>query len=230
MLGRAVRASFPVQGEVTGTTSVSYETMTSEYRMNGVLVLRGDSINAGLSGAPVLDLENEAVIGVVSTRFSNDSWRGGFAVPVALAAANPALAAVVQRNQASVPAYGAYLNAPAARTLCAEITDSEIEKLTRLRGVHLPRRVPRRDAETVIGEFLGGNSPILAIFGQSGVGKSTELAALARRLHGRSLLLRGSSLTRGGSGGLGAAIQAALRGRRPRVPAAERRRRGVPVP
>lgn len=219
MLGEAVRASFPVQGQITGGTSVSYQTATSDYRIDGVLVLAGDAVNAGLSGAPVLDLENEAVVGVVSTRLVKDDWHGGFAVPVAQAAAHPTLAEAVARNQEAVPAYGAYLNPPAARDICTKITESEIEKLTRVRRVDLARRVPRVDAEAAIGDFLGGNSPVLAVVGQSGVGKSTELVALARQLPGRSLLLRGSSLSHGSaSGGLGGAVQAALGGHRPRVP------------
>jgi hypothetical protein len=210
-LSGAIRAAFPVQGNIIGRTSISYEGLTFEYQIGNVFVLRDDSIEPGLSGAPVLDLDAGAVVAVVSTKFSSESWHGGFAVPIGHAADNPLLRPVVEQNQSAVPAFGPYLNAPAARALCAEVTESGLDSLAQLRNVDLHRRVPRRAIEAAMAAFIDSDSPILALVGRSGVGKSTEMAALARRLPGRALLLRGSSLSReSADGGLGEAIRAAV--------------------
>lgn len=217
-LSEAIRGAFPVQGNIIGRTSIAYPGGTADYRVDNVFVLRDDSIDPGLSGAPVLDPDAGVVVAVVSTKFISESWNGGFAVPIGHAAGHPALRADVARNQSAVAAFGPYLNAPAARALCAEVTESELDNLIQLRGVDLGRRVPRKAAEAAMASFLGSDSPILALVGQSGVGKSTEMAALARRLPGRALLLRGSSLSRGAAGGVGEAIRAAVSGRRGKRP------------
>ena len=217
-LSEAIRAAYPVQGRIIGRTSVSYRSETFPYDINDVLVLRDDSIDPGLSGAPVLDPEGGVVVAVVSTKLMRDKDNGGFAVPLAHAAAHPALREAVAHNQATVPAYGAYLNAPAARTLCRAVTDSEIDHLTQDRGVDLSRRAPRTGIEAAVGRFLSDDAPIFALIGPTGVGKSTEVAALAQRLPGRALLLGGSALDSDSTGGLGEAIRAALdeaRGTRP---------------
>jgi hypothetical protein len=217
-LSEAIRDAFPVQGHIIGTTSVSYQGDTSGYDIDDVLVLRDDTIDAGLSGAPLFDLEAGAVVGVVSTKFRRNNQDGGFAVPIAHAAAHPALREAVARNQATVPAYGPYLNAPGAQVLCKEITDSEIDSLARFRSVDLSRHVPRAGVAAAIERFLSTGTPIFALTGPSGVGKSTEVAALAQQLQGRALLLRGNSLVHGSTGGLGEAIRTALnkvRGNRP---------------
>jgi S1-C subfamily serine protease len=207
---KVIRAAFPVQGRIIGSTSVSYRSKKTNYNIDDVLVLRDDSIDPGLSGAPVLDPEAGVVIAVVSTKFVHDSWNGGFAVPISHAARSIVLADAVKKNQASVPAFGAYLNAPAARTLCKAVTDLEIENLAQLRNVDPSRHVPRAGVAVAIGRFLSDGTPIFALTGPSGVGKSTEVAALARQLPGRALLLRGSSLHRDSTGGLSEAIRAAL--------------------
>lgn len=215
---KAIRAAIPVQGHSTGTTSVSYRSKKTSYNIDDVLVLRDEPIDPGLSGAPVLDLEAGVVIAVVSTKFVRNSWNGGFAVPIAHAARNAALADAVKENETSIPAFGAYLNAPAAQALCREITDSEIDKLAQLRDVDLSRRVPRAGVTAAFSKFLSERAPILALTGSSGVGKSTEIAALAQQLPGRALLLRGSSLHPDSTGGPGEAIRAALTSLRPSRP------------
>ena len=209
-LGEAIRAAFPVQGRIIGRTSISYRSDTSSYQISDVLVLRDDSIDPGLSGAPVLDPEAGVVVAVVSTKLMRNKEDGGFAVPIEHAATHPALAEAVARNQATVPAFGTYLNAPAARLLCKAVTGAEIDNLAQLRSVDLPRRVPRTEIEAAIKRFLSDDSPIFALIGPSGVGKSTEMAAFAQQLPGRALLLRGSSLHRDSTGGLSEAIRAAL--------------------
>ena len=58
-------------------------------------------------------------------------------------------------------------------------------------------------------QFLAADSSVFALIGPSGVGKSTEIAALAQRLSGRALLLRGSAL-RPDSASLAEAIERTL--------------------
>lgn len=202
--GEEIRASFPVRGTITGRTSVSY----AGYDIDGVLVLRDDVIDEGLSGAPVLDPAAGVVIGVVSANLLNDVPTG-LAVPIERAAAHPALARDVAANQETVPAYGAYLNGAAARRLCAEATESEVQVLADLRGLDLARRVSRTEVEAALRGFLADDGPIFALVGPSGTGKSTELAAFARQLPGRVLLLRGSSI-QPGRAGLGQALEDVL--------------------
>jgi Trypsin-like peptidase domain len=202
--GEEIRAGFPVQGTITGRTSVSY----ADYDIDDVLVLRDDVIDEGLSGAPVLDPAAGVVIGVVSANLRND-LPTGLAIPIERAAAHRALARDVAANQATVPAYGAYLNGAAASRLCAEATESEVQVLTELRGLDLARRVSRTEVEAALRGFLASDGPIFALVGPSGTGKSTELAAFARRLPGRVLLLRGSSM-QPGRAGLGQALDDVL--------------------
>ena len=193
-LGEEIRAAFPVQGRIIGRTSVSYSSGDCDYDIDDVFVLRDDTIEPGLSGAPVLDPEVGVVVGVVSTRLLRQNDPGGFAVPISHALANPLLSEVIMRNEATIPAYGPYLNAPAARLLCKSVTESEIETLRELRRVDLDRRVPRLEIDDATAQFLTADMAVFALIGPSGVGKSTEIAALARRLPGQALLLRGSSL------------------------------------
>jgi S1-C subfamily serine protease len=212
-LSAAIRAAYPVGGRITGRTSVSYTGDTFEYDINDVFVLHGGSIDHGLSGAPVINPESGAVVAVVSTKFIRTN-EDGFAIPIAYAAEHHALREAVSHNQATIAAYGAYLNAPAARALCKSVTESELDKLTQLSNVDLNRHVPRDGIATSVGRFLSGDVRILALIGPSGVGKSTEIAAIAQQLPGRALLLRGSSLPADSTAGLGEAILAALNGAR----------------
>jgi hypothetical protein len=208
-LSPSIRAAFPVAGTITGTTSVTYSTYTAEYRIDDVLVLRDDDIEAGLSGAPVLDRTAGVVVGIVSTKLTRKDERGGFAIPVGHAAAHPALAATVAHNAAAVPAYGAFLNVPAALALCAAVTSSAVEHLVTVRRVDLSRHVARADIEAAVGRFFAAGVPLLTLVGPSGVGKSTELAALSQRTEIPMMLLRGSGM-RPDCADLGEAVATAL--------------------
>jgi hypothetical protein len=208
-IGGAIRAAFPVPAVDAGRTSVTYSGDSTRYDIDDILVVSDADIDPGLSGAPLLDRQFGVVVGVVSSKLVRANEKGGFAIPISRAAGHPALAHDVAANQATVPAYGPYLNAPAARKLCAAITHSEIQNLIQLRGVDLSRRVRRSEVEDAIGQFLSADAAVLALIGPSGVGKSTEIAALAQRLRRCALLLRGSAL-RPDSSGLGSAVNAAL--------------------
>jgi hypothetical protein len=206
-IGDEVRGSFPVQGSIIGRTPISYSVRT-DYRFDVVLVLRDDVIEAGLSGAPVLDPATGVVIGVVSAG-DQHGLPSGFAIPIELAAAHHALAHDIAANRRTVPAYGRYLNAPAARRLCADVTNSEIQTLASMRGLDLTQRVARTYVEAALRSFLASDAQIFALVGPSGVGKSTELAAFAQRSPHQMLMLRGSSM-RPEWTGLGQAIEVTL--------------------
>ncbi|MGW1379446.1 hypothetical protein ACWD6P_34975 [Streptomyces sp. NPDC002446] len=167
-------------------------------------------------GGPLLDARTGVVLGVLGTALHTGRRAGGFAIPlraVAEAAPQGALAALLARNGASVPAYGSELNPAGA---------------LRLTGVRTgPAKRPHRWREPVerpglraeFARFLedGGTAgaPVLALVGAPGTGRSTELERLAaRRAKGPqaapTVLLRGAEL-RAGDEGLPAAVERALR-------------------
>jgi hypothetical protein len=193
-LGASIRAALPVRGTISGTTSVTYSTYTTEYRVDDVLVLGDSDIEPGLSGAPVLDRATGVAVGIVSTKLTGKSGQGGFAIPAGHAASHRAFATIMAHNAATVPAYGPFLNTPAARILCEAVTGSAVRELATLRRVDLSHRVARADFVLVADRFLEARANLLTLVGPSGVGKSTELAALAQRIGSSAILLRGSAM------------------------------------
>ncbi|MFD7261435.1 hypothetical protein [Streptomyces sp. NPDC059874] len=136
-------------------------------------------------GGPVLDAETGAVLAVLG---------GGFAVALRAAAkADPGgpLAELLDRNAATVPAYGADLNLAGALELTG----------TTLGAADDPEPAPidRPAIAAELDAFTAGNSLVLALVGSPGTGRTTALAALAaRRSRGSSpaptLWLRGADL------------------------------------
>jgi hypothetical protein len=199
----AIRDAVPIEGLMPGTTTVVYG--SPPVTLEDVLVLTNADIGHGMSGAPVLDREWGAVLGVVNTRFrmarDDARWRGtalaGFAVSLDKGGqASSELRALVQGNRRTVRAYGPYLNALAATDLCRNITSEVLENLD-VTGRVLPTRYCERTGVTgALMRFLVSEAPILAIVGRSGVGKTAEFAHLSRRSFDRdtAVLLGGSSL------------------------------------
>ncbi|MGW1197479.1 trypsin-like peptidase domain-containing protein [Streptomyces sp. NPDC002536] len=167
------------------------------------------------TGGPVLDAGTGAVIAVLGTAHHSDRRAGGFAIPLRAAARTTAggpLADLLERNAATVPAYGSELNLAGALHLTA----------TSLGSVVTPRPwrepVERPDAEREFARFLdrgpdapdapeehsGPGSPVspvrvFGLVGDPGTGRTTELGALAaRRARGAepapTLWLRGADL------------------------------------
>lgn len=151
----------------------------------------------GTTGGPVLDARTGAVLGVLGASLRAAGRDSGFAAPVRPAgAADPALAALLARNAATVPAYGSDLNLAGVLQLCAASVskDGPPGTLTGLTGI-----VQRPSVERELADFLAGPHAVLALTGDPGSGRTTELAALAcRRRQGDApaptLWLRGADL------------------------------------
>ncbi|MEV1024139.1 trypsin-like peptidase domain-containing protein [Streptomyces sp. NPDC050264] len=151
-------------------------------------------LGGGAAGGPVLDAETGAVVAVLGTALQAAHRAAGFAVPLrAAAAAEPRLAALLARNAATVPAYGAELNLAGVLHLTAVSVGSD--------GPGHPgvEPVERPDVVRELADFTAGGAAVLALVGDPGSGRTTELAAFAARRAGGgsaapTLWLRGADL------------------------------------
>ncbi|CAM5462269.1 trypsin-like peptidase domain-containing protein [Streptomyces avidinii] len=149
-------------------------------------------------GGPVLDAGTGAVLAVLGTALRAEHRSGGFAVALrAAAGADPdgPLAALLERNAATVPGHGADLNLAGA----LELTATTLGACLRSDG---PEPVERPAVAAELAAFTSGDRPVLGLVGDPGTGRTTELAALAvRRAHGArpapTLWLRGADLRTG---------------------------------
>ncbi|MFF9089643.1 trypsin-like peptidase domain-containing protein [Streptomyces sp. NPDC014991] len=134
-------------------------------------------LGGGAAGGPVLDAATGAVVGVLGTALHTDRRDAGFAVPLR-PAVEAALAGVLARNAATVPAYGADLNLAGILQLTATSVgqDGPAGALT-----GHPDAVERADIVRELAAFTGGGRPVLGLVGAPGSGRTTELAALAAR-------------------------------------------------
>jgi hypothetical protein len=206
-------AGLPITGKIDGLTRVA------EYKV-GLFALSGTDINPGMSGAPVVDPEWGVVIGVINTQFKKGKELAGFALPVAVAAeASQAIADLVADNRRAVPSYGPFLNVPAASAVCGRSLEVFVATLKRDDDVSDERYCARLAIATTVTDFLGGNAPLLAIVGRTGVGKTMEMSriARARQREGPTLALVGRSIGSSAENGLAAALEAHLREIAPEV-------------
>ncbi|MFI8365450.1 serine protease [Streptomyces sp. NPDC085612] len=165
-------------------------------------------------GAPVLDAGTGAVLAVLGTGLRAEHRTGGFAVALrAAAAADPAgpLAALLERNGATVPGRGADLNLAGALELTATTLGAALPP--RPAGPGRPR-VERPAVAAGLAAFTAGHRPVLGLVGDPGTGRTTALAALAAdRARGErpapTLWLRGADL-RAGDASLADAVARAL--------------------
>ncbi|MFI8903941.1 hypothetical protein ACIGV8_00105 [Streptomyces albidoflavus] len=149
----------------------------------------------GAAGAPVLDAATGQVLAVLTPALEVGR-QGCFAVPLRAAvrdAPDGALAALLARNEATVPALGAGLNLAGALQLTATTVGSE--------GPQSPTAPPveRPGTAAELAAFEDGPCLVLGLVGAPGTGRTTELAALAaRRAAGASpaptVWLRGADL------------------------------------
>ncbi|MGP3981226.1 trypsin-like peptidase domain-containing protein [Streptomyces sp. KR80] len=144
----------------------------------------GEALRLGgrATGGPVLDAETGAVLAVIGTALHADHRAAAFAVPPgAAAAAEPGgpLAELLARNAATVPAYGRALNLAGALQLTATSVGRADGPRTSPEPVERPATAAEFDA------FLRSSDPVharvLALVGEPGVGRTTELRALAAR-------------------------------------------------
>ncbi|MEV5240189.1 serine protease, partial [Streptomyces cinnamoneus] len=193
---------------IVGDVPVTY-TATDRFHLLGAALELSLSERAGLrlgeeaTGGPVFDARTGAVVAVLGTALQADRRAAGFAIPlraVAATAPDGPLAELLDRNSATVPAFGPDLNLAGALQLTA----------TALGSVVTPRAwrdpVERPEIECEFARFLdvepdgpGGGRHVLGLVGDPGTGRTTELGALAgRRARGAepapTLWLRGADL------------------------------------
>jgi hypothetical protein len=218
-----VRLPHPVGGTVVGTTAVTYTATDRFHLLDEVYEIALDGLDLHVvppqvSGAPLLDAETGAVLGVVATALALHAGHraGGFALSLHARGAPAPLAALLARNAATVPAYGPHLNLAGA----LQLTGTTMGSATGPGPWREP--VARPEVGAALREFLSARGApdaetplVLGLVGEPGTGRSTELAQLAAgRAHGcrpaPTLWLRGADL-RPGDGGIKDAVERALR-------------------
>ncbi|MFF3502896.1 serine protease [Streptomyces sp. NPDC003247] len=174
----------------------------------------------GATGGPVLDAATGAVVAVLGTALRSDGHGAAFAVPLRPAPPDGPLAALLARNAATVPAYGADLNLAGVLELTATSVGSDGPPADPA-GPPVERALPARE----FAAFTTSPAAVLGLVGAPGSGRTTELAALAAR-RGRgtepapTLWLRGADL-RDDDGSVADAARRALH-RAARIVAASR--------
>ncbi|MFF3083438.1 serine protease [Streptomyces nojiriensis] len=192
------------QARVLGGAEVSYPAADRSHAVpEGVaveLAIGTDGRDALLlggeaCGGPVLDAGTGAVLAVMGTALRAEHRSGGFAVALRAAAdADPdgPLAALLERNAATVPGHGADLNLAGALELTATTLGASFPP-------DEPEPVERPGIAAELAAFTTGDHPVLGLVGDPGTGRTTALAALAvRRARGAcpapTLWLRGADL------------------------------------
>jgi hypothetical protein len=228
-------------GSVVGVTAVTYTATDRFHLIDEVYELALDGVDLSgadvhgvapqASGAPVIDAATGAVLAVVVTALHAGHRAGGFAVPLRAGSAPTPLAELLERNAATVPAYGAHLNLAGA----LHLTGTSLGSAAGPGQWREP--VARPEIADALADFLsrrGERAPLaLGLVGEPGTGRSTELAALAvRRARGPhpapTVWLRGAEL-RPGDGGIKDAVERALRTAARIVSAAGQGRPGDPL-
>ncbi|MGW4199005.1 trypsin-like peptidase domain-containing protein [Streptomyces sp. NPDC005004] len=205
------------EARVLTTTPVTYAARDGRRRLADALELAigtagRDALRpgGGTTGGPVLDARTGAVLGVLGTALRSERADRGFALPVRPAEADRALAALLARNAATVPAYGADLNPAAVLELTGAVLTVDGPPLA-----EDVAPVERAAVARELADFTEGPHQVLALTGAPGSGRTTQLAALAVRRHrgedpAPALWLRGADL-RGGDDSLADAAHRALR-------------------
>ncbi|MFD5490739.1 serine protease [Streptomyces virginiae] len=186
------------QARVLGSAQAAYPVAGRPHPVPAVELAIGtdgrDALAQGgeACGGPVLDATTGAVLAVLGTALRTEHRSGGFAVALRAAAdADPQgpLAALLERNAATVPGRGADLNLAGA----LELTSTTVGASGPFEPVERPGVAAELDA------FTAGDRPVLGLVGNPGTGRTTELTALTlRRARGAhpapTLWLRGADL------------------------------------
>ncbi|GAA1541738.1 hypothetical protein GCM10009730_58550 [Streptomyces albidochromogenes] len=206
------------EARVLRQVPVTYTATGRFHRIDGAVELAmgtagSDALRLGgpAAGGPVLDAGTGAVLAVLGTALCAERGAAGFAVPLWAAAARPdgPLAELLRRNAATVPAYGPDLNLAGAMRLTAAAPGGPAP----VRG---PDPVERPHLRREFAAFsASADALVLALAGDPGTGRTTELAALAeRRARGPepapTLRLPGAGL-RAGDASVADAVGRALR-------------------
>ncbi|WP_052069742.1 serine protease family protein [Streptacidiphilus albus] len=200
-----------LQGGIAGVVTARYAARTRFHLVADAWLLHLEQAPYGLpvqaAGSPVLDAETGAVVAVATVALRGRQHGAVLAVPLRSAAGHRAVADLLARNGATVPAHGRALNLAGALELCAATLGPV--------GRTAADRIERADGLAAVepGWACDPDRPVLALVGEPGSGRSTELAALARRRAGAAhrlptLLLRGAELRAGDASLLDAADRA----------------------
>ncbi|MER5438988.1 trypsin-like peptidase domain-containing protein [Streptomyces sp. NPDC002790] len=179
------------EARVLGRSPVAYVAGGRSHLLDGVLELAVGTdgadalrVGGGAAGGPVLDARTGAVVAVLGTalRAGHGHRAAGFAVPLRMTAASAGgrgpLAELLARNAAAVPAYGDDLNLGGALQLAGISVGSDGP------GTGGPEPVERPDVVRELDAFTAGaagDARVLALVGDPGSGRTTELAAFAER-------------------------------------------------
>ena len=179
--GTEILDALPTSGRVVGETSTKFSVRGKDYELKNLLLLKTDVIDAGLSGAPVIDPETGVAFGLVNAKFGNSPSIGGFALPFARAEEHSVrLKELFEANAKAVPRFGRFLNSPGALQICRLQRESVIDRLVR-RTYFLADKYCDRSEQQIIAEFYESDCLILPLIGNAGVGKTTLLANIARQ-------------------------------------------------
>ncbi|MFC5721081.1 serine protease [Streptomyces gamaensis] len=156
-----LRAGSWQSARVVGEALVTYTATDRFHLLDAAVELllterEGLRLGEEATGGPVLDARSGAVVAVLGTALHAERRSGGFAIPLRAAAdASPhgPLAALVERNAATVPAFGPDLNLAGA----LQLTATSLGQVTTAR----PWRdaVRRPDVEAEFARFLDGGRP-----------------------------------------------------------------------
>nr|WP_245697533.1 serine protease [Streptomyces phaeochromogenes] len=177
-----------------GTSAVTYTATDRFHLLDDALELAigtagSDALRlgGGAAGGPVIDAATGAVVAVLGTALHSGRRVGGFAVPLSAGRmasgsgtgsgpgsdSGGALAELLARNAATVPAYGDDLNLAGVLELAATVEappgSGEVDP------------VERADAVRELRAFLASPYAVLGLVGAPGSGRTTELAALSAR-------------------------------------------------
>ncbi|MET8475296.1 serine protease [Streptomyces sp. NPDC004856] len=196
------------EARVLGHSPVSYVTEGGRHLLHGALELAVGTAGAdglrpggGAAGGPVLDARTGSVVAVLGTALRAGHRAAGFAVPLRAAAGGRGgrgpLAELLARNAATVPAYGPDLNLGGVLQLGGISVGSDGPGDTGVDPVERPDVVRELEAFTARAD---GEARVLALVGEPGSGRTTELAAFAaRRAEGHcaapTVWLRGADLS-----------------------------------
>ncbi|WP_442812311.1 trypsin-like peptidase domain-containing protein [Streptomyces sp. NBC_01788] len=200
------------EARVLGAATVTYTATDRFHLLDGVTELAIGTAGrealrpgGGAAGGPVLDAETGAVVAVLGTALHSGRGDAGFAVPLRRTGEGP-LADLLTRNEATVSAYGPDLNLAAVLELTATslAQDGPAGALPspppRAGGPGAPAGpVERAEVARELAAFGDSPAAVLGLVGESGSGRTTQLAALAgHRARGGSpaptLWLRGADL------------------------------------
>lgn len=174
----ALVGSVPLSGLLEGPTTVNYEYGYHCYRGVKARVVRGVSIQQGMSGSPAWAPEREAVIGLVAVGMVKDPNIGGLVVPFNGVRGSAMLDALIERNDRTVPRFGIEPNHLAFAQAARRVSQRSLQELAD-RGIFVADKlVKRSQTEALLRTFLNSPCAALPIIGNAGYGKTSFLAAI----------------------------------------------------